>query len=47
VDTPDQAIDYFMRTKMDAPAIGSFLVLESADATQNDAAFVPVGISTD
>lgn len=43
VNTPAQAIDCFMRTKMDALAMGSFLVLKSANTKQTAITQVPVG----
>jgi carbamoyltransferase len=47
VNTPAQAIDCFMRTKMDALAMGSFLVVKSAETGQRDAECVPAGVSAD
>src|SRR6266566_3173816 len=38
VDTPKQALDCFLRTKMDGLAIGSFLVLNAAGAKERDIA---------
>ncbi|MEP7305905.1 MAG: carbamoyltransferase C-terminal domain-containing protein [Acidobacteriota bacterium] len=42
VNTPAQALDCFLRTNMDSLAIGSFLVLKSANATLGEPAQVPV-----
>jgi carbamoyltransferase len=47
VNTPAQAIDCFMRTKMDALAMGSFLVVKSPETAQRDAECVPAGVSAD
>jgi carbamoyltransferase len=38
VDTPAQALDCYLRTKMDGLAIGSFLLLKSATAKHREAA---------
>jgi carbamoyltransferase len=37
VNTPEQALDCFQRTKMDVLAIGSFLVRKSAEQRQREA----------
>jgi carbamoyltransferase len=47
VNTPAQAIDCFMRTKMDALAMGSFLVVKSPETAQKDAECVPAAVSAD
>jgi carbamoyltransferase len=47
VTTPAQAIDCFMRTRMDGLAMGSFLVLKSERTRQRDATQVPVGANAD
>jgi carbamoyltransferase len=47
VNTPAQAIDCFQRTNMDSLAIGSFLVLKSADTRQRESAQIPVGVTAD
>jgi carbamoyltransferase len=43
VDTPGQALDCFLRTKMDGLAIGSFLLLKSSAAKQRETANGLVG----
>src|SRR4029077_12080023 len=47
VNTPAQAIDCFLRTKMDGLAIGSFLVVKVAHKTQRRPAQIPVGATSD
>jgi carbamoyltransferase len=44
VNTPEQAIDCFMRTNMDILAIGSFLIVKSANVRRADIESTPVGI---
>ncbi len=43
VNTPAEALDCFLRTNMNGLAIGSFLVLKSANTKQSDITQVPVG----
>ena len=47
VNTPAQAIDCFLRTKMDALAIGSFLLLKSENAkvSENRVSFADAVVS--
>jgi len=45
VNSPAQAIDCFLRTKMDVLAIGSFLIRKTTETTQHDVDCIPAAVS--